>query len=70
MVVIGFDETFPLWALSATEVGGLGYGAKRIGQVRTISVVSRFRVVSLSSRSDCSVAAAVAAWLTALGIEF
>lgn len=42
MIIIGFDETFPLWALSAAEVGGLGWDTKRIGQVRTLAVTGRF----------------------------
>ena len=33
-LVIGFDEAFPLWALSTPDVGGLGWKAIEIGQVK------------------------------------
>ncbi|CAM9981462.1 unnamed protein product, partial [Sphacelaria rigidula] len=32
MAGIGLDETFPLWALSTTNVGGLGWITSQIGQ--------------------------------------
>lgn len=35
-IVIGFEEAYPLWALSTPDVGGLGWGTIEIGKVRTI----------------------------------
>lgn len=34
-LVIGFEEAYPLWALSTPDVGGLGWGTIDIGKVRT-----------------------------------
>ena len=33
-LVIGFEEAFPLWALSTPGVGGLGWGTVEIGEVK------------------------------------
>eukprot|EP00752_Nemacystus_decipiens_P005353 g4854.t1 len=33
MASIGFEEAFPLFALSTTDVGGLGWGTEQIGKV-------------------------------------
>ena len=32
---MGFEEAYPLWALSTPDVGGLGWGPIAIGKVRT-----------------------------------
>lgn len=32
-MAIGYDEVFPLWALSTPDVGGLGWGIEEIGKV-------------------------------------
>eukprot|EP00904_Undaria_pinnatifida_P012601 jgi/Undpi1/8471/HiC_scaffold_25.g10938.m1 len=32
-LIIGFEEAFPLWALSTPDVGGLGWGTIEIGKV-------------------------------------
>lgn len=34
MMVVGFDEVFPLWMLSTPEVGGLGWNTEEIGEVK------------------------------------
>lgn len=36
----GFDEVFPLWALSAVASGGLDWTSKDIGQVHTLVLLS------------------------------
>lgn len=33
MVFVGYNEVFPLWMMSTSEVGGLGWATKKIGQV-------------------------------------
>lgn len=33
---IGFDEVYPLWALTSPDVGGLGWTIFQIGKVRLI----------------------------------
>lgn len=37
MMLVGFDEVFPLWMLSTPEVGGLGWNTKQIGKVNYYS---------------------------------
>lgn len=37
-VAIGLDEALPLWAISTTEVGGLGWSMSKIGQVRRLGL--------------------------------
>lgn len=32
-VIIGFDEAYPLWALSSSDAGGLEWSSMQIGQV-------------------------------------
>lgn len=33
-LLIGFEEAYPLWALSTPDVGGLGWDSVEIGKVR------------------------------------
>jgi len=33
MILVGFNEVFPLWMLSTSEVGGLGWKTNEIGKV-------------------------------------
>lgn len=35
MAAIGFDEAYPLWAVSTVDVGGLGWTPEHIGKVNT-----------------------------------
>lgn len=39
MVGIGFDEVFPLWALSTPSAGGLGWGTHQIGKASLLGIV-------------------------------
>ncbi|CAN0335033.1 unnamed protein product [Laminaria digitata] len=39
MVGIGFEEVFPLWALSSPGAGGLGWGTHQIGKARLVDTV-------------------------------
>lgn len=54
---IGFEEVYPLWALSTPQAGGLGWGTEDIGKVgfslryMTLFEVARSRrILSDSSR--------------------
>lgn len=40
VISIGFEEVYPLWALSTPDVGGLGWNIKQIGQVGASCVSS------------------------------
>lgn len=42
MVVVGFDEAFPLWLLSKPDVGGLGWDPKRIGEVMEMGLSTSY----------------------------
>ena len=39
MISIGFEEVFPLWALSTPSAGGLGWGTHQIGQASFLDTV-------------------------------
>ncbi|CAM9212872.1 unnamed protein product [Ectocarpus sp. 12 AP-2014] len=37
MLSIGFDEVYPLWAVSTTDVGGMGWAPAQIGKVLVVT---------------------------------
>lgn len=39
---IGFEEAYPLFALSTTDVGGLGWGTEQIGKVKWRALANKF----------------------------